>query len=357
MVCTWISRWARGRSARTQAPSTVSVSSSHDSPTATPTSEPVEPQEAQGTLDPQELQKPQAPSLVLLPTELVLLVSELLPTADAVCLGLTCKGMYYILNIPDLGRRLDVDVVEILLGRLESEITGVSYCCVGQRLARFTTCTLAKRYFIFHCHFHTARKSRGPLDVNFGLSLFYLSWCAARTVTNYQIHGPQHGLPASSLASMYDHQDQEHGVYWKEAWTAKLIHGELLVSCTHTFFHESADAGKLQTYFNTNTIAVCRHLRLSAARHYQPNVKKLHISMIGNTEQHDMGWCWKCETDWETSTEWTDTERGWTVTARTYHGLGTCRSPHDPKWQAMSSSFKRFRAVPGSAVKALWDKV
>ncbi|KAI1500620.1 hypothetical protein F5X99DRAFT_385408 [Biscogniauxia marginata] len=77
--------------------------------------------------------------------------------------------------------------------------------------------------------------------------------------------------------------------------------------------------------------------------------------MIGNTEHRDMGWYRECETDWETSIEWTDTERGWTVTARTYRRLGTCRSSHDPKWQAMTRSTKPFREVPCGAVKALWE--
>ncbi|KAI1080744.1 hypothetical protein F5B20DRAFT_589117 [Whalleya microplaca] len=352
LVCTWISRWALRRNAPNQARSTVSVLSSHNSPTAISTSEVIEPQEPQVALDPQELQKPQAQSLGLLPTELILLVSELLPVVDAVCLALTCKRMCYILNIRELTRRLDAATTEALLCRLEKEITGVSYCPIDQMLARFTTCTMIRRRFKFH--HHTVHKARGPLDVHFGYSLLYLPWCVARLVTNYQIRGPQHGLPASTLDVMYDHQYPEHGVCWREAWAAKVIHGELLMSCTHTIFQKGADTGNLQTYFNTNTIALCCHIAVGRKVRYKVHVG-LPANMTGNIEHHDMGRCWRCETDWETSIEWTNTELGWTITARTYHGLGTCRSSHDPKWQAMAYKFKPFRALPVRAVKALWE--
>lgn len=65
-----------------------------------------------------------------------------------------------------------------------------------------------------------------------------------------------------------------------------------------------------------------------------------------------------CETDWEVNIEWADTERGWTVTLRTYHGLGACRSPQDRKWQAMSDSLNgnAYREVPSGGVKELWEQ-
>ncbi|KAI0134337.1 hypothetical protein BJ170DRAFT_591313 [Xylariales sp. AK1849] len=347
-----LSRRLFGRTARNQSRSTVSVSSSYDSPTAISTSEATEPQEAQEILDPQELQETQAPCLVLLPTELILLVSELLSAADAVCLGLTCKRMCYVSNIRDLARRLNEDDKETLLCRLERDITGVSYCVVDRKLARFTTCSLIKLQFYFHNH--GIMTYGEPLHVTFGCSCFYIPWCAARLVTNHQILGPQHGLPASSLARMYENRDHEHGVCWKEAWAAKVIHGELFLSCTNTIFDENADAGTLQTYFNTNAIVICRHMPVGGPR---GRIRVgLPTSVIGNTEHHDTGWCWWCETDWETFVKWTDTERGWTVTVRTYHGLGTCRSPYDPKWHAMTTRSKPFRGVPRMAVKAAWEK-
>ncbi|KAH6652171.1 hypothetical protein BKA67DRAFT_573188 [Truncatella angustata] len=348
MVCTWLLRWALGRTAPNQARSTVSVSSNHDSPTAISTTP-----EAEESQEVQEIQETQAPSLGLLPTELILLIAELFTAADAICLALTCKRMYYILHVQDLARRLDANATEILLCRIEKDIVGVSYCVVGQKLAQFTTYTLLRQHLHFHRHMTT--KSNGPLHINFGLSRFYFHWCTARLATNYQILGPQHGLPASLLTFTYDHQDKEHGVCWKEVWAAKVVHGELFISCIHTVFHGSADAGTLQTYLNTKGIAICRHLEVGGGRGYRVRVG-LPTNLINNTGHYDIGWCRRCETDWETSVE--STERGWTVTAKTYHGLGTCRSPHDPKWHAMASRYKPpFREVPRGAVKASWEKV
>jgi hypothetical protein len=116
---------------------------------------------------------------------------------------------------------------------------------------------------------------------------------------------------------------------------------------------ERADAGNLQTYFRTRCIGICSHSAIGGGMDDLAHVG-LPVDMIGITEHHDMGWCQKCETDWETSLEWTDSEHGWTVTARTYHGLGTCRSPYDRKWQAISIKSKSYRALPPGAVKALW---
>jgi hypothetical protein len=173
-VCTWLSHWVRRRTARHQ---TRSTSSSCDSSAALSTS-------------------PQPVSLVRLPTELILLISELLPAADAVCLALTCKRMCCISNIRYLGRRLDSDATESLLCRLERETTGVSYCIVDQKLARFTTYRPAG----LHLHYNKAWRTREPPSVNFRRSLVRLPYCTARLATNHQIIGPGHGLPASSLA-------------------------------------------------------------------------------------------------------------------------------------------------------------
>lgn len=357
MVLTWFSLWALGHTARNQTRSAVPASSSCDSLTALSTSEAEDSHEAQDSqeataiLNPQKLRKLQPASLGLLPSELVLLISELLPTADAVCFALTCKRVCFISNIRYLVRRLDSDATESLLCRLERETTGVSYCIVDQKLARFTT----YRTIGLQLHFHKAWRTRVPPSVHFRWSLFLLPYCTARLATNHQVLGPHNGLPASSLARTYDHKLREHGVYWKEAWEAKLIHGELFLSCSHEFMHERADAGELQTYFSTRSIGICSHIAFGGARVDLPHVG-LPINMIGNTEHHDTGWCQKCETDWETSIEWTDPEHGWTVTARTYHGLGACRSPYDQKWQAISRESKAYRGLPPGAVKASWER-
>lgn len=72
----------------------------------------------------------------------------------------------------------------------------------------------------------------------FGRRCFTLPYCTARLVMNHQILGPQHGVPASSLARRRDHRyglrEHRHVVCRREAWAAKVIHGDLFVSRTHT---------------------------------------------------------------------------------------------------------------------------
>lgn len=350
---TWLLHDALGRTTHNQTQSTVSDLSGCDSPADISTSEAEELHEVQ------ETHEARPPSLGLLPSELILLISELLPAADAVCLALTCKRMCYISNIRYLARLLDSDATESLLCRLESETTGVSYCIIDQRLARFFATDTTYKLIGLQLHLHKDFRTRRPPSVRFQGSLFNLPYCTARLVTNHQILGPHHGLPASSLARVYDHCWRDHGVCWKEAWTANLIHGELFLSCTHEFIHESADAGKLQTYFSTKSIGICSHVEIARGRNDLAHVG-FPINMIGNTKYHDMGWCQKCETDWETSIEWKDPEHGWTVILRTYHGLGTCRSPNDRKWQAISSDWqsesKPYRGLPPGAVKSSWEE-
>ncbi|KAI1866319.1 uncharacterized protein JN550_007707 [Neoarthrinium moseri] len=217
MLSTWLTRCLL----RCTAPRPpVPVLPSSESPTAISTPEAEKSQEAQDILKPPQLQKPQAPDLGLLPAELILLVSELLPAADAVCLALTCKRMCYISDVQNLARRLDFDATETLLGRLERDMTGVSYCAIEQKLARFDT--RMSTWLPVHFHLHTLYKPRQLPAVGFASGHYFLPWCAARVATNYQILGPRRGLPASFLAYTYEPPPQEHGICRKEAWAASL---------------------------------------------------------------------------------------------------------------------------------------
>lgn len=154
MVCTWFSRWALRalrRTARNQTRSTVSASSSCDS------------QGALSISDAEESHEAQLPSLGLLLSEIILLISELLPAADTVYLALTCKRIYYISNIRYLARCLDSDATESLLYRLERETIGVCYCIIDQKLVRFT----AYKRIGHDIHYHRAMETREPPPVNF----------------------------------------------------------------------------------------------------------------------------------------------------------------------------------------------
>lgn len=302
-------------------------------------------------VDSEELRTTQPLRLERLPVELILSVSELLPVVDAICLGLTCKRMYDISKARNLEPRLDEHGTETLLCRLERDVTGVSYCFPDQKLVRFEK----DKSFQSFCHFHKFDKNRLPSPVvPYGKSVMFITYCKARLVTNYQILGPRHGLPTSCLNQTYDHLPRENGICWKEEFESKVINGELFVLYTHTLSHEHADASALKTDFRTKSIDLCPHLSAGRRVPFQHNVR-LREDLIGRTERYDEGWCRSCDTDWETFIQWTHPKRGWVVTIRTYQGLGTCRSPYEPKWQAISSiSSEPYKEVPGGAVKASW---
>lgn len=347
MVWTWLSRLALRGTARKQNRSLMLVSSRCDSPTDRPASE------AEDIPDSRKPQETGPPSLRTLPTELILLISELLPLEDALCLALTCQRMHKIAhNYRIFGMRLDKDATDTLLCRLERDTTEFTYCFGNQKLrpAQFPPHKPIWSYLHFH---KTTNLERVPF---FSIGLFMLDYCTARIVTNHQLLGPQHGIPASYLASIRNYWPPwAEGICESEVWAANMIHGELFLSCIHTIFHKEANAGALQHFCNAHasSIQICTHMIFGG--HQCPGLPK---DVIGNTQHQVSGWCQKCETDWELNIRWADTERGWTVTVRTYHGLGACRSPQDQKWQAMSINrkAKAYREVPGGGVKELWEQ-
>ena len=343
MVWTWLSRLALRRN---QNQSLMLVSSRCDYPTVRPASE------AGDIPDSQKSQETGPLSLRTLPTELVLLISEFLPPTDALCLALTCKRMCNIADISCLAIRLDTDATDTLLCRLESGTTGFTYCFMEQKLrpAQFPPNKPIWSYLHFH---KTTNLERVPF---FSVGLFMLDYCTARIVTNHQLLGPRHGVPASYLASIRNYRPPwAEGIWESEVWAANMIHGELFLSCMHTIFHKEANAGALQHFCNAHarSIQICSHMDVGGRQGIG-----LPKDVIGNTKHQVSGWCQKCETDWEVNIRWEDMERGWTVTVRTYYGLGACRSPQDQKWQAMSINRKgkAYRAMPGGGVKELWEQ-
>lgn len=302
-------------------------------------------------LDSREAQQNEPPSLTTLPTELVLLISELLPLADTLCLALTCKRMC---NIADIGSviQLNTNVTDTLLCRLERDTAEFTYCFADQKLRHTDFRPNKPVWSYLHLH-KTVNLERVPF---FSIGLFPLGYCTARLVTNHQILGPRHGIPASYLACTRIYWPAcAEGICESEVWAANMIHGELFLSCIHTIFHIGANAGALQHFFNAHAtrLQICTHKDVGGHRGIG-----LPKDAIGNTEHQSSGWCQKCETDWEVNTRWADMERGWMATVRTYHGLGACRSPQDQKWQAMCINRigKAYREVPGGGVKELWEE-
>lgn len=309
-----------------------------------------EPQEATQPVDPEDLHTTQPQSLGLLPAELILVALEFFSGPDAVCLALTCRDICKISNIRKLVRHLDKRATRTLLCRLEGDLPGLIYCFVETKLVRFRTSESGRACV----HHHSFRRTRFLPLVDFG-GIIEIPYFYARLATIYRILGPQHGILTSHLEETWDHLRRDLGVCWKEDLAAKVVNGELFVFFRHTFSHERGDADALECYIRTRDIVICSHKPLYGQSH---NIRSPlgPINATGNPEYHYKGSCGKCETDWETSIACTDPERGWTVTLRTYRGLGSCRSPNDRKWKAMTrrSRSSWYRELPSGGVKALW---
>lgn len=224
-----------------------------------------EPQEAMQPVDPEDLHTTQPQGFELLLAELILVVSEFLPDADSVCFALTCKDICKLLNFRRLVRHLDKRATETLLCRLERDLPGFIYCFVESKLKRFRT-PESKWVCI---HRDSFERERYPSIVWFG-GIIEFPYCYARLAANYQIFGPQHGIPTSYLEETYEHMRRILGVCWKEELTAKLLNGELFVLFRHTFFHERDDACSLDLFFRTRTIFICPHKTLFRQSHNIP---------------------------------------------------------------------------------------
>lgn len=193
----------------------VSSTSRCESPTVCPASE------AEDIPDSPKSEETEPTSLRTLPTELILLISELPLPAGALCLALICRRMYKIVDISYLAPRPDTDAVDTLLCRLvERDITRFTYCYTYQKLRPAQSSPHRPiRYFV---HYHDTASLERVLFVR--VNLFLLDYCATRTVMNHQLLGLQHGVPASCLANVrkYQHPYMK-GICGSEVWAAHVI--------------------------------------------------------------------------------------------------------------------------------------
>lgn len=174
-------------------------------------------------------------------------------------------------------------------------------------------------------------------------------------ITNYQILGPQHGIPPSTVDGTYKHRILEDGILQIDAWSARLYHGQLLLCCTNEFSHVGGDANSLRSYFSTDRDTCCGHLTIvDEGEHCEYYHLPLATHLIGMADYFDAGSCEECNTDWDTHIMWDDTGE-MMITITTYRSLGFCRSPEDPEWEAMIVPGRQFRTFRRGDVRKLWE--
>ncbi|KAI1485428.1 hypothetical protein F5X96DRAFT_660045 [Biscogniauxia mediterranea] len=301
--------------------------------------------------------------LLQLPNEIILLISDSLPMEDAVCAALTCKRLFFLIFSRKVKlMRLQPSAKGMLLCRLEKDIIGVFYCHFNQKLMRFDSNGKSKAFTLWLIKSSQLRDGEcASAAVKFISSAFMLCYYRARLVTNYQLLGPQHGIPPSSLSyvtpTFVIMPYLEH-VCRKEAWAAKLIGDELFLSATHKLFYDQVHAKALQSYLTSKSFYICKHMSVGLYYRKGDNINLPAIDRNSATDSnyYSTGSCRFCSTDWDAAIEWIGARHGWMVTITTYHDLGSCRSPFDRKWQAMARSHRRFayRDAPSGIVKHKW---
>ncbi|KAI1497537.1 hypothetical protein F5X99DRAFT_362152 [Biscogniauxia marginata] len=135
-----------------------------------------------------------------LPVEIVLLIFECLPNADAACVALTCKSLFSFVGVTDR-MQLEPPAKEALLCRLGKEAIGVFYCHLNKSMLLFrrngVSETFRRRLFGYLAEI----KPYG--EISFPGAYLVLPYYRARLVTNYRLFGPQHGIPPSSVSCRF----------------------------------------------------------------------------------------------------------------------------------------------------------
>ncbi|KAI1408437.1 hypothetical protein F5Y13DRAFT_109259 [Hypoxylon sp. FL1857] len=310
--------------------------------------------------------------LLQLPVELVLIISEFLPQEDEVCLALTCTSLLCLLGDAKT-MQLEPSAKETLLCRLEPEVPGVVYCHFCRKLVPFNGDAPAGIDGLRLNRLSPTQFANCACSsmVSFSGSSFKLPYYLARLATNYQLFGPEHGIPLSYLSYEYQHPYHTYvplalQLPWSkimvsrtETATAKLIDNELFISCTYKLFHEEADANALHRYIITTPFYICKHITVGALRRnteYDVDLPTMTNSRPTDSRHQKTGSCHFCTTDWDTLVEWVDSKCGWVITVTTYHELGHCRSPYDRIWQDIARPPLRlgYRDAPRGAIKERW---
>lgn len=318
--------------------------------------------------------------LLEVPVEMILLISEHLPSADAACLALACKATFTILHRNAL--QLDSEAKQSLLLRLEKEVPWLVYCPPRNKLLPFTRDgrTTAKRF----CR--SARRDGHPAFAPMTRSRHWavISYERARLVRNYRLFGPGHGVPlsflchtATGLKEPVKFMQRLCERYSEDSMMAKWVGDELYLSCTRTIYvcgqleKGQVNITALQDLIRERSTRICHH---SAASHdpgallYDAailrDLPQICAKLSENSVYRRTGACKYCETDWDVSISWNDPKgaAGLVFSRTTYHNLGTCSSPLDPIWNMMASlavyvdTRLSKRGGSGGYVKRRWIK-
>jgi hypothetical protein len=313
--------------------------------------------------------------LLQLPAEILLQIANQLGPAHTIVLALTCKTSFDFFY-PDAQARIRPSTRGPLLLALEKDLGHLLYYChLCNILHPFTSSWRPGRAQELDSAGDRPRCiDRQHFSPNIGMLIGYPH---ARLVMNRHFLGAPHGLPLSQFD--FEHTVRGHRSRWIQHWTARVINDELFLCCTHKMTDWHGTAQIVQEVLNKRSYDVCHHvgteevahlsLRTTGISHRESDYLKRLLSEQSLPCHNASGSCNVCLTDYQTTIEWRQrssamrNQSGWDITIVSYHQLGECRSPFDPKWQAFAVERSRRRAVPRDAtryppgsVKEAWEK-
>jgi hypothetical protein len=307
----------------------------------------------------------QSPLVSMLSVELILSIADQTTSpAYVVSLALTCKILFLILSKHTF-KRLDTHSKEVLLTNLERDISWVVYCPVAGRLLPFQSRENGFEY-------PKAPSPNHEFSITGALNIYSMcpdkrpciSFLETRLVRNHRLFGPTHGIPLSCLSlagaefSSCLFMETQCRVFLETSRTAKWVGEDLLLSSTWTIQVMGVQRpGRFIPYESSyhflrrmNIMATCYHCILDGEANghdgvLDPSFDEAGSRLFANSAYEGRGACSVCDTDWDLSISWS--KRSLVYKLITYHDLGCCSIPPDPKWVRLLKN-DRFQAMRSS---------
>ncbi|TDZ33266.1 hypothetical protein C8035_v011715 [Colletotrichum spinosum] len=320
------------------------------------------------------MHKVEAPRILGLPAELVLLVIDYLEPHSVISLALTCRSFYN--SYFPRSAKLSGPSQDALLTMLERDLPDQLYCPRCAALHTWEVDLKAGRLDIpvsissKTCHAPSFRQPG---------SLRSLSYHHARLIMNHHLYGERHGLPAH-LVPRGGYRSFFVDVDVKSTWQARVIDDELFLRIDQTATQPSGNMTKLERYLREDMGGyICRHRAVwdpirphpesstTVSCCPRPNLKyekprdcplpSLHAEM----QCEKILSCPICMTDAQVLLGRAGQREKWSVRLVTWKRLGSCRSPSDPVWwtmtqvsRFMSQREPRAKTHPPGDVRRKW---
>jgi hypothetical protein len=281
---------------------------------------------------------------MVLPPELVLMITSYLDDAEKTAFSLTCRTFYQKYPSGTSLSSKKSSAREKLLCCLERDTPSVYFCHQCMTLHRWYRSWFGDhsqhgiRFYLptRSCHW---RYQAGP-------DPYSVPYSYARIVMNAHFYGPRHGVPAKKLDRVFQYHSGKHISCGMDC-RARVLNGRLLLCSTTTINHDKGDTEGLRDYIDNHCPSICGHVdpknpSTSMQRHLlwvQPPELK-----AGATDARHFKACYKsvrsctvCMMDYCIDICWKGETKGWAIALQAYYEVGTARSPYDWEWKSMRS--------------------